>query len=122
MRAATLELFQALLTDARSIAWPDPKSGASVGLLFGKMIEMWTPSWGLSEDVAKKAVLTPTVTAVADALRDRAPEEVGRAARGERDDQAQRLVGIRLYRGCCSRFLSLRAAAHHAEHNENGKT
>ena len=67
--ATTLELLQATLTNAKSIAWPDPKSGASVGLLFGKMIDLWTPSWGLSEDVAKKAQLTPTVTAVIDALK-----------------------------------------------------
>ncbi len=69
VNATTLELFQAALTDARSIAWPDPKSGASVGLLFGKTVDMWAPSWGLSESLAEKTKLTPTVTAVAAALK-----------------------------------------------------
>lgn len=67
--ATTLELLQATLASAKSIAWPDPKSGASVGLLFGKMIDQWTPSWGLAEEVAQKAMLTPTVTGVIDALK-----------------------------------------------------
>lgn len=69
VRAATLELFQALLTDARSIAWPDPKNGASVGIMFQKAIDLWTPSWGIGEDLAKKTILAKELRDIAGLLK-----------------------------------------------------
>lgn len=68
-RASTLELFQAALTDAKSVAYPDPKSGASISLMFAKAVEMWAPSWGIAEDLAKKTVLTASVADVGAALK-----------------------------------------------------
>ena len=68
-QASTLELFQAALTNAKSIAYPDPKSGASIGIMFAKTVEMWAPSWGISEDLAKKTRLTKNVADVATALK-----------------------------------------------------
>ena len=68
-RAATLELFQAFLTEAKSIAWSDPKGGASVGIMFQKALDMWTPSWGIGEDLAKKAVIVPGIAETAEAVR-----------------------------------------------------
>lgn len=67
--AATLELFQAALTNAKTLAYPDPKSGASVGILFAKAIEQWAPSWGIAEDLAKKTRLTPALSDVAVLLK-----------------------------------------------------
>jgi molybdate transport system substrate-binding protein len=69
VRAATLELFQQLLTDAKSVAWPDPKNGASVGIMFQKAIDMWTPSWGIGEDLAKKTILTKELSDIAGLLK-----------------------------------------------------
>ena len=67
--AATLELFQAALTNAKALAYPDPRSGASVGILFAKAIEQWAPSWGIAEDLAKKTILTPVLSDVAVLLK-----------------------------------------------------
>ena len=67
--AATLELFQATLTDARSIVYPDPKSGSSLSLLFSRTVETWAPSWGIAEALRAKTKLASTVAGVNAALK-----------------------------------------------------
>jgi molybdate transport system substrate-binding protein len=67
--ATSIELLQATLTNAKSFAYPDPKSGASIGIMFGKMIDQWAPSWGMAEDFEKKTLLTKSVTDVVAALK-----------------------------------------------------
>ncbi len=67
--ATSLELLQAALTQTRAIAYPDPKSGASVGIMFGKMIAQWSPSWGMAEEIEKKTLLVKGIPEVAAALK-----------------------------------------------------
>lgn len=67
--ASTLELFQATLTEARSIVYPDPKGGSSLSLMFSKTVETWAPSWGIVDELRAKTKLASTVAGVNAALK-----------------------------------------------------